>query len=484
MNINYKNKAIEYLEKSNQLNGDEKLIRFLNGNFYFRGQNVWNLKEYADVIDDIAQFSFENSDFLDDCREYPIKSIAFALKAYCKTPDQDPNTFFGDKSNSNEFYIPLKNTILKITLLDTDEKVRLEKLDHCYNFFNTYVLPYDYIPNAMAPRFDSFMKSIQTEDIKNIILEWLGLNLTPVMVAQKFMIYYGLGANGKGILTSIQKDLCGESNCSSLSLDEICGTDKFKKAELENKTANITDEIEDVKSSKASELKKIVGGGRLCVERKYQRPYFANFFCKFTFASNTLVRFKDHSSGIHRRLIIIPFEKQFLNEKDQNKELLTSEYWQSELSGIFNLAIEGLIRLIRNNWVFTHSDKVQSLLENYVTATSPETSFLKDYIEETDHRSEIIKFELYHNYQRFCQLIGARHITEEQFGIYVRKVFPNVIGTNPLSRKDGRHRCWTGIKYINNNPSLDSYSTQATHAFLELAPELVNHSEEVFSAEV
>lgn len=471
MGINFKAKAIEFMNESKLKNEEEKLLLYLNGNFYKRGHNVWELKEYSDVMDEIAQLSFEKPSFLEDCREYVIKNIAYALKAHCKAQDQEPNTFFGDRKSSNVFYIPLKNTILKFTLLETDEKVRMELLEHSATFFNTYILPYDYDPDAQAPKFNHFIDSIQTEDIKKVLLEWIGLNLTPVMLAQKFMIYYGLGANGKGIVTGIQRDLCGESNCSSLSLDEIAGSDKYKKAELENKTANITDEIEDVKASRAGVLKNITGDGSLCIERKYQRPYFVNLFCKFTFSSNVLVRFNDPSNGIFRRILIVPFEKQFLNEKDQNKELLKREYWQDELSGIFNLALEGLLRLIKNKWEFTHSDKIKKLLDSYVTATSPETSFLKDYVEESDHQSELMKIELYKNYQRYCHLIGARHITEEQFAIYIRKVFPRVIGTNPLNRTEGRFRYWKGIKYINNTPGLELYPTQAAHALLEIAPQ-------------
>lgn len=483
MGINFKAKSIEFLEETNLKNESEKLLRHLNGNFYKRGHNVWEIKEYAEVMEEIAQLCFEKPTFLDDCREYTIKNITYALKAQCKFPDQEPNTFFGERKCSNIFYIPLRNIILKFTLLDTEEKVRMEQLEYSSSFFNTYILPYDYDPKAIAPKFNKFIDSIQTEDIKKVLLEWMGLNLTPVMLAQKFMIYYGLGANGKGIVTGIQRDLCGESNCSSLSLDEISGADKFKKAELENKTANITDEIEDVKATKASILKKIVGDGSICIERKYQRPYFVNLFCKFTFSSNVLVRFNDPSNGIFRRILIVPFDKQFLNEKDQNKELLKREYWEEELSGIFNLALEGLLRLIKNNWVFTHSDKIQNLLETYTTATSPETSFLKDYIEEGTNQSEIIKFELYQTYQRYCQLIGARSITEEQFGIHVRKVFPRVIGTNPLSRKNGRYRCWLGIKYIKNTPDLEVYSVQAAHTFLEIAPQPNTQELEDYCAE-
>lgn len=481
MGINYKSKAIEYLEKTNP--NEERFIRYLNGNFYIRENNVWNLKEYAEVIDEIAQFSMENSEFLEDCREFTIKNIAYALKSNCRCPTQEPNTFFGETKNSNVFYIPLKNTILKFTLLNTEEKVQVEQVNHSSDFFNTYILPYDYQPGASAPRFNSFIDSIQSEDIKKVILEWLGLNLTPVMLSQKFLIYYGMGANGKGILTNIQRDLCGESNCSSLSLEEICGPDKFKKAELENKTSNITDEIEDIKASKASILKKIVGGGNLMVERKYQRPYSANFFCKFTFSSNVLIRFKDPSNAILRRLIIIPFDKQFLNEKDQNKELLKPEYWHEELSGIFNLALEGLIRLIKNNWTFSHSDKIQNLLEKYTTSTSPEISFLQDYVEAAEPNSEIIKIELYQAYQRYCQLVGARFATEEQFAIYVKKVFPETEGTNPLNRKGGRFRCWQGIRFIANEKNLELDSAQAAHADLEFAPLSIFEREEDFCAE-
>ena len=74
-------------------------------------------------------------------------------------------------------------------------------VEHNKNFYSTIQIPINYLPNAECPMFIKFLKdSFQDdEESEKLAQEWAGYLLTAETKAQKALLLYGSGANGKGV---------------------------------------------------------------------------------------------------------------------------------------------------------------------------------------------------------------------------------------------------------------------------------------------
>jgi len=107
--------------------------------------------------------------------------------------------------------------------------------------------------------------------------EMLGYCLIKNCRMQKIFIMFGDGNNGKSTLLRMIQEFIGEGNYSTLSLQDLETT--FRPAELENKLANIGDDIPFTTIKDSSRLKSISSGERITVERKKQGPVHPQKLC-------------------------------------------------------------------------------------------------------------------------------------------------------------------------------------------------------------
>ncbi|MCQ2400041.1 MAG: DUF5906 domain-containing protein, partial [Clostridia bacterium] len=112
------------------------------------------------------------------------------------------------------------------------------------------------------------------------------------------------------------KAFIGSRNYTSMSIDDV--TERFNVAELENKLANIGDDINNVPiDKKAGLLKKLFAGNAVKAERKGQDPFTFEPYATHIYSANNIPRSFDKSYGFYRRWIFIPFNARFtVNDPD------------------------------------------------------------------------------------------------------------------------------------------------------------------------
>ena len=105
------------------------------------------------------------------------------------------------------------------------------------------------------------------------------------------------------------------------------------------------------------------------------------------FAVNTLPVANDKTFAYMRRVVVIPFLARFIDEPDKahkrKKKLnpnIKEKLLQELLPGIFNWAMRGLKRLIKNKYQFTKSKAAQKVLGAYASEVNPICSFINDAI--------------------------------------------------------------------------------------------------------
>ncbi len=160
---------------------------------------------------------------------------------------------------------------------------------------------------------ESFIEHISggNKQIKRLIWTVIGVILSPTAQFKKFFYLYGFKDTGKSIIGELCMYLVGMTNCSHISLHELC--DKFSLAQLDNKQLNCCLDNPGEILRKLGNLKVLTSGGTdvIEVEKKYgkHRTIRTNQI-KLLFASNNPLQIDSHEDveSFKNRVIVIPFE--------------------------------------------------------------------------------------------------------------------------------------------------------------------------------
>ena len=150
-------------------------------------------------------------------------------------------------------------------------------------------------------------------EVINLFEEMLGACLLKHNRYQKAFMLYGSGSNGKSTILNLVKTFLGFRNYTSIALEKV--TDRFNVAELENKLANIGDDIDNVVIKDTGTLKKLFAGNSIQVERKGERPFTIEPYATHIYSCNNIPRSFDKSDGFYRRWLFIPFNAKFSSEE-------------------------------------------------------------------------------------------------------------------------------------------------------------------------
>lgn len=194
--------------------------------------------------------------------------------------------------------------------------------------------------------------------------------------AEKFFIFAGTGANGKSVLGRVLMHVIGTENISSVSLKSFDET--FGLTPIIGKLVNIASENECNIINSTETLKSITSGEMVTINAKYKSAIETIVTTKLIFLTNNLPQFKDVSTGLLRRIKLVPFNNH-LQAEDINPNLYDELI--KERNGIFTWLVEGAIRLIRNNYVFTASNIADMCLDRCKEALNPIEIFVKDKLE-------------------------------------------------------------------------------------------------------
>ena len=294
------------------------------------------------------------------------------------------------------------------------------------NDFLMYQLPFDYNPNAKAPRFEAFLeKVLPDKDSQKVLAEYLGYVFIPYshLKLEKTLLLFGFGANGKSVLFDIVMALYGRENISNYSLQSLTDESGYYRAMLANKLLNYGSEING--NLETSKFKEISSGEPIGARLPYREPFILTEYAKLLFNCNELPRDVEHTNAYFRRFMIIPF-KVTIPDHEQDKEL-AKKIIKEELSGIFNWVLEGLKRLLSQK-NFTSSTEIFKQLEEFKKFSDTVQLFLEDsgYIKSAHNYTSIR--DLYSAYRIYCVDDGFKPVNKinfrkrlEGFGVVVEK---------------------------------------------------------------
>lgn len=333
--------------------------------------------------------------------------------------------------NCNPFIINVKNGLYNV--LDDSFK------PHTPEYFGTVQINATYDSSAKCPEFMKFLKSILEDEEIYLIQEILGYLLIPVNKAQKSFVFVGAPNAGKSTLLSIaQEVLLGGENVSNIPWQGL--GDRFNKAELFGKLANIFADLPSKNIDDNGMFKALTGEDYITAERKNKDPFSFRPYARLLFSCNEIPKnYGDRSDGFYRRLIIIRFDRSVpANKRDPNLR----EKLAVERDGILMWSLVGLKRLIANSYVFTETERTRAELTRYKVESNSVLSFVEECCElKTD--AEVVREELFAKYKEYCVNAGLKPLSQANFN----KEIENMAGGVTRSvDKLGKRRTWRGIQ--------------------------------------
>jgi len=337
--------------------------------------------------------------------------------------------------------LPVENGILNFNY--EEKKVMLEPFTP--HLFFTYKLPVKYDPDIKCPQIEFFLNTvIKQEDIPSI-LQFIGYTLTRTFKHDKFLLLIGEGDAGKTtFMNMLRIFLGGEENTTSISIQDM-ERHHFMKGYLYQKLANIVDDWPEDPVKHAGLFKQLTGGSPITFDRKFLgHVNFVNT-AKMVFACNEPPPIKDDSHALWRRFLMVGFPYKF-PEGDPNRDpdMETKITTPQELTGLLNMAIQGLFELEENK-KFTQTLTIEETRERYMEHTDPVITYLENQVVvDIKHKHEKRKF-----YNLYLAWSEKKGIGGKSFIIFNRKiheVYGSAVSDQRIGPKGDREYVWVGIR--------------------------------------
>ena len=290
----------------------------------------------------------------------------------------------------------------------------VEDMQFCQNR-----LPVRYEPNAPNPdRWLKFLSELLEEEDIPTLQEFMGYVLIPTNRAQTMMLIIGNGGEGKSRIGRVMRAILGD-NMNTSSIQKLA-TDKFARADQEGKLLMLDDDMKMEALSETNVLKAIVTmEDKIDLERKGRQSTQGYLFVRIMgFGNGSLSALYDRSEGFYRRQLAL-----VVKDKDENrvddKEL--GDKLIAEAEGIFLWCLEGLHRLIVQNYHFTISERARQRMEE----ARKEDNNILDFLESSGY----IRFEqnttatskaLYTAYLMWCSDNAEKPFSERTFSGHLK----------------------------------------------------------------
>lgn len=306
--------------------------------------------------------------------------------------------------NSQEDLICLNNGVLNI-------KTK-EFFPHSPKYYFDSYVDVDYDPKAgNCPVFMKYLQTTFSGDVDTItnIIRIGGYLLDTSCAAEKMFLFDGRGSNGKSLLLNIFSMFFAKDQVTPLSLEQLASTG-FNKEILIKSRINICAE-QKKGFLDAEEIKKIVSGDLISIDRKYKLTISFNPKTKILANCNGAPTFKDNSHAIYRRMLMVSFNNCYMDECDyvkikdpeskhiyiKDKKLFSKI--REEKSAILNLFIDGLLELREDDYNFISGEALARSMSEFKRDSDTVREFLEDNYEASSGDETTSLREVYNHYR-------------------------------------------------------------------------------------
>ena len=312
---------------------------------------------------------------------------------------------------------------------------------HSPLFRMTNQLPFEYDRKAIAPKWQKYLESTFVkprsnefdQEIADFLAEAFGYSLTSSVSHHVTFWCYGQGANGKGVLFHILEKLAGNA-AMPLNVG-LLRREQYQLAMLAGKRIALCSEASATQNLvEDAIIKALISGDTISVRQIRREPFDLHPTCKLWWAMNELPAVADTSEGFWRRVRVIPFNRQF----DVGERILDLKFkLEDELSGIFNWAMFGLLKLQARRR-FQEPQQVIDSTEKYREESNPVNIFIKEGF-DPDREGKVQASALYDAYKNWCYKNGYKALSSRRFKYEMERL-------KYFHKKETHSNVYTGLK--------------------------------------
>lgn len=308
-------------------------------------------------------------------------------------------------------------------------------------------LPVSYQEKEVIPeKWLKFLSELLEEEDIATLQEYMGYCLIPSNKAQKLLMMLGKGGEGKSRVGLIMRSILGISmNVSSIQKVEH---NRFARADLEHKLLMVDDDMKMEALKDTNYIKSIVTlEDKMDLERKSRQSVQGTLYVRFLCLGNgSLNALHDRSYGFYRRQLILTTKDV---PPDRENDPFLIEKLQSEVNEIFLWCLQGLRRLLKNNYKFTISEKAKKNLSEAMENGNNIIAFMKSegYIRLENNTTATSK-SLYQAYCRWCEDNTEKAMMAKSFSGYLKdneKLYDIKYSTNIPAENGKNARGFQGI---------------------------------------
>ena len=300
-------------------------------------------------------------------------------------------------------------------------------------------LSVEYDPNAGCPRFKQFVNERVAEGDAEKLQEFVGYTVFRPwdMRYHKALMIVGPTQTGKSTFLKVLTALLGKENVSNLSLQQLAD-DQFALGQVQGTFANICNDLDADKVHNIGRFKQLTAGDRLEVDKKHDDYRTIHWTQKQIYAANQVPELEYEDNAFYRRWLHVQFPNEI--PEDQQSGQFEDEL-KKELPGILNWALEGYVRLMRNEG-FTDelgSEQKRDLWKEYGNSIDRFVDDRAALVPDT----ELPKDKIYSAYTAFCAETGRQAKPKNSFSDYLTRQY-NVETARPTLGGERVH-CFRGL---------------------------------------
>lgn len=326
-----------------------------------------------------------------------------------------------------------EDRIFKLFLNRSDIRVSYEDLNrypqHWINFKNGFYdpiaqkmiphdpkyrainqIPHDFDPSAQlsGTEVEKWLSLIvPKKDDREMLLQFMGYNMTRDTRFQKMLILLGLGGSGKSTLIRMDEKIIGSENISNISLKEL--SQRFASYGLLGKLLNSCADLEVSALEDTSVIKKVLGEDSLRAEAKGKDAISFKNYAKLIFSTNELpLVLSEKTNGFYRRLLILN-----MNNQPEHKRADYLEILSQEIDYLIMLAVRALEKAYQQGHITESAGSVEA-----VQALRNDSDTVEAWINETCFRvreSRIERGQLYQKYEGYCLSTDRTSLNRNNF---------------------------------------------------------------------
>ena len=298
--------------------------------------------------------------------------------------------------------------------------------------------PFLFITSQLAVRYDPTIteaeaeacltKIIPDEETRDFFLQLAGYTLfSQTLDPPGLFCIYGPGGTGKSGLDKMMRATMGDANISNLKPHQL--SRDFMVSDLKDRMLNISGEtgkgqrtvINDVDGEL---LKQLSDGQLIQADRKHKSSITFRNRAKLWFVTNQLPDFGDTSSGMMRRIFIVPCRHQQSWDDQLHTHMTASE----ACSWFANRALHAYREFVARGRTFVISDemlrehrsyKVQDGLGEYLLA---EYGTL-DKAELSEHLDGVMVDDIYRRYSEYVKEGGGKPLARKSMSERLRNEY-------------------------------------------------------------